>query len=547
MRSLTPSLLAGAALLAAPAAALACGGFFCDNAQPINQSAERILFAADGATMHMHVQVAYQGPPQDFGWLLPAAPGVEVALSSEQLFTSLDQLYGPRFIVRQLFDPGCEPPPVDFDGGPFPAPEAGGEGGVDVLSRQPVGPYDSAVLQADDVMVLRAWLDENGFQIPPAIDAKLQPYIDRGQVFVAIKLLPGADAGDITPLHLSFPASRPAVPIVPTGVAAEADMGVIVHVLGGARAVPLNYRHVEINEAALDLAAGGSNYVDVVAAAVDEAGGLAFATDFAGAIDDRLATALRPIDLAAAAALATVRDLVSGAIPLDADIQRVAAGQLVLPEGITPADFWQCPFCYDDVLDQPLDAAALAAEIEAEVNPAREHLGALLARHGYLTRLFTTLNPDEMTLDPEFGQNPDLPEQPATRTIEVRVPCDGGQPDRDGAELVNAAGETVPADLSGQSAVRRAGGETVNGADRPAAAVIARLTEAGPPEIIGGNGEDPPPMPGADGGVDVPGGGGSPGGTDGGCACDAGTGAPAAPTLAALALLALAGVRRRWR
>lgn len=546
MPSLARPLLIAATLLAAPSAALACGGFFCNNAQPITQSAERILFAADGATLHMHVQVAYQGPPQDFGWLLPTPAGVEVALSSEQLFTSLDQLYGPRFIVRQVFDPGCEPPLPEFDSGGPPSPAPGG-GEVDVLSRQPVGPYDTAVLQADDVMVLRTWLDTNGFQIPEAMDGKLQPYIDRGSVFVAVKLLPGTDAGDITPLRLSFPSSRPTVPIVPTSVAAEADMGVIVHILGGARAVPLNYRHVQINEAALNLAQGGSNYVDVVAAAVDEAGGFAFATDFAGPIDDQLASALRPIDLAAVRGIVTLRDLVLGAIPLDADVQRVAAGQLMLPEDLTPADFWQCPFCYDDLLDQPIDAEALAAQVEMEINPAREHLAVILAQHGYLTRLFSTLNPEEMQLDPEFGQNPDLGDQPATRTIEVRVPCNGDQPALDGAELVNSAGETVPADLSGDTAIQRERGATVSDDVRPAAAVIQRLTESGPPENIGGMGEDPPPVMGADAGIDPPSGGGMPGDGGEGCACDATDGSPTGPALAALALILAAGARRRWR
>lgn len=536
-----PSLFA-AAVLAAPTAALACGGFFCNNAQPINQSAERILFAPDDGTMHMHVQIAYQGPAQDFGWLLPTPPGVTVALSSEQLFTSLDQLHGPRFIVQQVFDEGCQ---LDFAaGGPFPAPAPEGEdNGVDVLSREPVGPYDAAVLQADDVMVLRAWLDENGFQVPPAIDTRLGPYIDRGASFVAIKLLPGSDSGDITPVHLTFPSSRPAVPIVPTAVAAELDMGIIVHVLGDTRAVPLNYRHVVINEAALDLAAGGSNYVDVVAAAVDEAGGLAFATDFAGAHDPGVATAVQPIDLAAVRGVATVRDLFQGQFPLDVDVQRLAGPLLPLPEGTTPADFWSCPFCDEAVLDGAFDSAALAARIEEELNPARAHLTDIFARRPYLTRLFSTLDPAEMELDPEFGFNADLGDQPSTRTIEVRVPCDGDQPAPDAAELVNAAGETVPADLSGAGATRREGGQTIAG-EAPAAALVQRLTESGPPEEIGGMGADMGPNT-PDAGVDTRG-GGAPGGSAGGCACDAGEGAPAT-TLAGLGLLVLLAGRRRRR
>jgi hypothetical protein len=76
-RLLGAATLVPAALLAnalSPSAAQACGGLFCNVAQPVNQSAERILFAKDGDRVHMHVQIAYQGPPTEFGWLLPAPP-----------------------------------------------------------------------------------------------------------------------------------------------------------------------------------------------------------------------------------------------------------------------------------------------------------------------------------------------------------------------------------------------------------------------------------------------------------------------------------------
>lgn len=55
--------LAPLILLAAPGSALACGGLFCDTTQPVNQSAERILFGFEEQTLHMHVRINYRAHP----------------------------------------------------------------------------------------------------------------------------------------------------------------------------------------------------------------------------------------------------------------------------------------------------------------------------------------------------------------------------------------------------------------------------------------------------------------------------------------------------
>ena len=61
----------------------ACGGFFCNANNPVTQSAERILFARDteAGEIAMHIQIQYEGPPTEFGWILPTAPGVETTTS----------------------------------------------------------------------------------------------------------------------------------------------------------------------------------------------------------------------------------------------------------------------------------------------------------------------------------------------------------------------------------------------------------------------------------------------------------------------------------
>lgn len=84
------------------------------------------------------------------------------------------------------------------------------------------------------------------------------------------------------PIAFTYAATKPGVPIRLTGVAATPDMGVKVWVLAKGRAVPENCRHATIDETRIDWLRNGANYPQVVTAAMDEAGGQAFVTDFAG-------------------------------------------------------------------------------------------------------------------------------------------------------------------------------------------------------------------------------------------------------------------------
>jgi MYXO-CTERM domain-containing protein len=527
------------ALTFAPAVASACGGLFCDNAQPINQAAERIVFAREGDTMHMIVRLTYQGPPQEFGWLLPVPDDVETAVSSEQLFATLDALYAPVFRLTTVIDDAClqaQAANGNFDAGsggfadsgPAPGPE------VQVLSREAVGPYDRVILQAATVGALTDWLDENSYQVPEGAEATLKPYVDLGLAFVALKLLPGADSNDVVPLHLTFTGDSPAVPLRPTAVAAEPDMGIIVHLLGQARAVPTNFAHVTINEAAIDWRRAGQNYSDVVSQAADEADGHAFVTDFAGPAAALNLPTLDAQTVEAIGATQTFQAL-NGAMNLfglDADLQRILSAAIEAPEGLSTVELLQCPDCYGDQ-DIPVDGAAIAAAIEAEYNAPRRQIAGLFEANPYLTRLYTTLSPAEMDRDPIFGFNVDLEGVDNTHRATQHVSCgDDDWPDFDNAVIELANGQRVA--NQGEQVIQRQDGATVRGIGVQAAALIEQQHATGQPDTIDDRrGEmdrtyaDP-----------LPGGGST------GCDCDTTDGAPG-PVLLVLGLGLLVLRRRR--
>jgi hypothetical protein len=279
----------GLAATFAAAPAQACGGLFCDGSNPVNQTAERILFVDHGNdTVTAVVEILYDGPSESFSWLVPV-PGIpEVGVSSGHVLDRLQQLTNPTYTLTTQIEGECN----DFFGnngatnngannGSFNNSEPG-DGGVNVIASGAVGPYDYQVIQVDPNLpdptgAAVAWLTENGYDVAgPEI---LGEYLDAGMNLLGFKLNKTATTGSIRPVTMTYQTQRPMIPIKLTAVAANDDMGVLVWVFGESRAVPVNYRHLVLNEAAINWFNPSSTYNDVVNLAADESGGQGFVTE----------------------------------------------------------------------------------------------------------------------------------------------------------------------------------------------------------------------------------------------------------------------------
>src|SRR4029453_679927 len=78
-----------------------------DAAQPVEQAAERIVFAwaeddecPDGLVT-VEVQISYVGDAADFGWVVPVPDVPELFASTDVLFTALANPTVPTFSVQQ--------------------------------------------------------------------------------------------------------------------------------------------------------------------------------------------------------------------------------------------------------------------------------------------------------------------------------------------------------------------------------------------------------------------------------------------------------------
>ena len=416
-----------------------------DPSVPIVQAGERILFAMADGVVTAHIQIQYSGEPEQFAWLVPMPALPTYELGTDELFTQVIASTQPRYrLIADTPDFCTEPPPSPFPPPPPPPPPP--PSGGPLVSRDTLGPFDIAVLKADDQQEMLGWLSDNRFFVPAGTDQAVTPYIRPGAYFLALKLQSGQSVGDLQPIVVKYQSELPQIPIVLTSVAADPDMPVLVWVLGDARAIPRNFFHTHINDALIDWFNAGANYLDVVTEAVNEADGHhSFITEYAGpssVMQGVLDSPGRFGDLALLRETTEPSVFLSylwqngygqrgqfGEVQVTTQILSILDGHLPMPDALvervqtdwgyalTPAEFYvyfdSYVASYPEIL---LDAypdfapAALTDQLEERIVTPTLAAGQLFRDYPYLTRLFTTLSPDEMTKDPVFSFNPDLPE-----------------------------------------------------------------------------------------------------------------------------------------
>jgi len=434
-------------LLAQPMPAQACGGLFCSATAPVNQAAERIIFSKnEDQTVTAVVQIQYEGPSEKFAWVLPV-PGIpEVKVSSDLAFSRLQQASNPQYGFTTEVEGRCKQERGDDSassgapGGNFNDSGSGGNGGVNVLAAGTVGPYDYVVIEPEssfehvgDVAV--QWLTGEGYDVvPPSGDPNdiarlLGEYLQEAMNLLAFRLTKGNDTGTIRPVWITYESDQPMIPIRPTAVAANDDMGVMVWVLGESRAVPVNYKALELNQALINWLTGGRNYNQVAIAAANEAGGQGFVSERAGPSSDYegiLVLEFERLDweaLRMSAGALTASELL-------AESSRRFIGwdgyrgliERVLPEGVDADAFLGCPSCNSEAFEA-LDKQAFIDALGEEVVEPMISTQELILSRPYVTRFYTTLSAPEMDLDPLFDFNPDLPEVSNIHTARRVIEC----------------------------------------------------------------------------------------------------------------------------
>ena len=143
-----------------------CFVFKWDKKPDINEPTQKAIIVYDAGREDLLLQVKYEGPLEEFGWLIPVPSLPKVEKGSMEPFYELSQLTQRRFgnVVTMGLDNAS----------------GRGGGGVKVVEIKTVGAYEVAVLSAQDVGSLERWLKANDFSIPGDRYQVIDEYIRNG-------------------------------------------------------------------------------------------------------------------------------------------------------------------------------------------------------------------------------------------------------------------------------------------------------------------------------------------------------------------------------
>ncbi|HEY5949633.1 MAG TPA: DUF2330 domain-containing protein [Kofleriaceae bacterium] len=404
---------AGAVLVTQTPVARACGCLsppaVTEGDYAVNQSAEQIIFEVEPGWVTAHVLIKYAGDPASFAWLIPVPEVPELAISPVSAFGLLDKATAPIVTVGTenicpVSEWTCaynEPAYCGGFAGEDTAGTGGGSGGgvssadagaageppVTVINEQVVGDYQTVTFRASEAGLATQWLRDNGFIVNQTTSIYMESYVQANMVFVAAKLVPGAGVKAIKPLKMRYRAAYPMVPLILTAVAAEPHLTVTTFIYGSRPFRPLGHPLVTLNPDRIARTPGQRlNYPQVLARAIDEAGGDAFAIEY--------------------------------------------RGQPTLPNFGTSSccndsyDF--CNIGHDGQCQCPgseIDANDCATQ--GDLNDGVALLKDLSTKYASLTRITTRVSPEEMTFDPQF-------ETDYQATLTGNLVLRGSQPSLDG-------------------------------------------------------------------------------------------------------------------
>ena len=253
--------------------ARACGGCFhgpTQNGDVITD--HRMIFSVSPQQTTLYDEVEYQGNPAGFAWVLPIHGQVQVGLSSDIVFASMDAATATT--IESPPPPTCAScscaefngPSAGGGSGSSSGSSSGGATGVTVISQSVVGPYDTVQLQSTNPTALSDWLTANGFAIPADVQPIIAAYVTEGFDFLALKLQPGQGVQAMRPVSVTTSGAGLSLPLRMVAAGTGATVGITLWVVAQGRYEAANFPNFKVDPSTLvwDFSAETSNYTTVV-------------------------------------------------------------------------------------------------------------------------------------------------------------------------------------------------------------------------------------------------------------------------------------------
>jgi hypothetical protein len=287
--------------------ASACGGCF----QPPSQTAsditdELMLLSVSPAQTTLYDQIKYAGNPASFAWVLPIHGTVDVGLSADVLFASVDAITQTTI---QSPTPNC-PVPAGCHAYPSAGSQSNGSskddganpgyGGptttppVMVVKSENVGPYETVQLSTTDPNALDTWLATNGYAIPAGEQSTLAAYVSEGFNFLAMKLQPGQGVQSMRPVRVTMTGASLALPLRMAAIGTGATVGITIWVVADGRYEPQNFPYFRIEDSELvwDFQTSSSNYTTLRQQHEQALGGKGWEVESSLSVDEELVTSV---------------------------------------------------------------------------------------------------------------------------------------------------------------------------------------------------------------------------------------------------------------
>ena len=195
--------------------------FVWDKHKDISEPTQKAILVYDAGREDLILQVKYEGPVSEFGWLVPVPNLPTVQKGSMKCFYELSQYTQKHFESAWQHN---QTKSRSYGVAGIDSAEKT-EPPVKVIEIKTVGTYEIAVLAAKDTGALEKWLEANHFSFPTNATAVIDSYVQRQWYFVVAKvnLEQGAlglissalklPAGELNPLQISFTSEHCVYPL----------------------------------------------------------------------------------------------------------------------------------------------------------------------------------------------------------------------------------------------------------------------------------------------------------------------------------------------